>query len=115
LHGFLLGYEKTRQIQAAKNRRKKALAFFYGSARVGLLDRALTELQFLEGPPYGGFSFGYVIGFPSNSCERAEAAEVRNRLGRQKSVNEESGASKRATTRYRVVTAKTGRGGLQRK
>jgi hypothetical protein len=27
VHGFLLGYAKTRRIQATQNRRKKALAF----------------------------------------------------------------------------------------
>jgi hypothetical protein len=63
MHGLLLGYEKTAGIQAAKNlRRKKRLRPFPISARLGTAKSpALTELQFLEGPPPGGFSFCYVI------------------------------------------------------
>src|ERR1700676_4563292 len=55
--GFLLGYEKTRRISGRKKPSQKALAFLFGSARVGTAKYpALTELQFLEGPPPGGFS-----------------------------------------------------------
>jgi hypothetical protein len=67
---FSLVMKKPPGIQAAKNlRRKKRLRPLPVSARLGLSHTALTELQFLEGPPPGGFSFCYVIGFPSNSRE----------------------------------------------
>jgi hypothetical protein len=56
---------RPQKTSAAKKRLRPILV----SARLGLSDTALTELQFLEGPPPGGFSFGYVIGFPSNSRE----------------------------------------------
>jgi hypothetical protein len=36
---------------------QKALAFFEGSARVGIATSLLLQFQFLEGPPPGGFSF----------------------------------------------------------
>lgn len=42
---------------------------------------------------------GYVIGFPSNSCEQPDAARVRNRVGHEKIVYEESAASKRTGRR----------------
>jgi hypothetical protein len=67
--GFLLGYEKTAGIQAAKNLRKKPLAFFFGSARVGIVTSPALAVSGFRSPPPGGFSFCYVIGFPSNSCE----------------------------------------------
>jgi len=55
--GLLLGYEKTAGIQAAQNCRKKRLRPLLISERLGLQDTALTELQFLEGPPLAGFLF----------------------------------------------------------
>jgi hypothetical protein len=56
---------KRRQIQAAKLHRKKLLRPFPVSERVGTAKYpALKELQFLEGPPPGGFSFlGHRISF----------------------------------------------------
>jgi hypothetical protein len=48
---------KHRRMEAAQNRRKKALAFLEGSARVGIATSLLLQFQFLEGPPPGGFSF----------------------------------------------------------
>jgi hypothetical protein len=53
---FSLVMRKHRQIQATQNRRKKALAFFLDSARVGIVTSLLLQFQFLEGPPPGGFS-----------------------------------------------------------
>jgi hypothetical protein len=58
VHGFLsLVMRKPARFQAAKNRRKKALAFFYDSARVGIVTSLLLQFRFLEGPPPGGFFF----------------------------------------------------------
>ena len=68
-HGFLLGYEKTLQISGRKKPPQKALAFFCGSARFGIAKSLLLQFQFFRSPPPGGFSFCYVIGFPSNICE----------------------------------------------
>ena len=46
----------------------------------GLSTSLLLQFQFLEGPPPGGFSFCYVIGFPSDSCEHRNG-RLRNRTG----------------------------------
>jgi len=54
---FSLVMRKRRQIQAAKNRRKKALAFFFGSARVGIATSLLLQFQFLEARFPAGFLF----------------------------------------------------------
>jgi hypothetical protein len=88
MHGLLLGYEKTAGIQAAKNlRRKKRLRPFPISARLGTAKSpALTELQFLEGPPPGGFSFCYVIGFPSNIREHRNGRSPESDVAIKKSV-----------------------------
>jgi hypothetical protein len=50
VHGLLLGYEKTAGIQAAKNRRKKALAFFEGSAKVGIVQIAALAVSVFRRP-----------------------------------------------------------------
>jgi hypothetical protein len=55
-HGFLLGYEKTSPDSGRKKPPQKALAFFFGSARVGIATSLLLQFQFLEGPLPGGFS-----------------------------------------------------------
>jgi hypothetical protein len=56
VHCFLLGYEKTSPDSGRKKPPQKALAFFLGSARVGIVRSLLLQFQFLEGPPPGGFS-----------------------------------------------------------
>jgi hypothetical protein len=57
VHGFLLGYEKTRQISGRKKPSQKALAFFFGSARVGIVRSLLLQFQFLEARRPAGFLF----------------------------------------------------------
>jgi hypothetical protein len=54
---FSLVMRKHRQIQAAKNRRKKALAFFLGSARVGIVQITALAVSVFRSPLPGGFSF----------------------------------------------------------
>jgi len=54
---FSLVMRKHRQNQAAQNRRKKALAFFFGSARVGIVRSLLLQFQFLEARLQAGFLF----------------------------------------------------------
>jgi hypothetical protein len=99
LHGFLLCYEKTAGIQAAENRSQKALAPVFRFCKSGIVTSLLLQPQFLEGPPPGGFSFGYVIGFPSN-IDEYRMAGLRNRMGHPKSLSEESGRSKDAAARW---------------
>ena len=57
VHGFLLGYEKTAGIQAAKNRRKKRLRSFRDSERVGLQHHRSLRASVFRRPASGGFSF----------------------------------------------------------
>jgi hypothetical protein len=57
VHGFLLGYEKTCRNSGRKKPPQKALAFFFGSARVGIVRSLLLQFQFLEARPQAGFLF----------------------------------------------------------
>src|SRR6266849_10658057 len=67
---FSLVMRKHRRISGRKKPPQKSACVFLGFCQSRNCHiPALTELQFLEGPPPGGFSFCYVIGFPSNSCE----------------------------------------------
>jgi hypothetical protein len=45
-----VGWEKTRQISGRTKPPQKVLAFFYISARVGIVRSLLLQFQFLEGP-----------------------------------------------------------------
>jgi len=49
-------YEKTREIQAAKNRPQKVLASASGFCKSGIVTSLLLQFSVLEGPPPGGFS-----------------------------------------------------------
>jgi hypothetical protein len=82
---FLLVMRKPAGFQAAKNRSQKRLAFFIGSARVGIVEITALAVSVFGSPPPGGFSFCYVIGFPSGLVN-TEVAGRRNRLGHRKSV-----------------------------
>ena len=54
---FSLVMRKPARFQAAKNRPQKALAFFYGSARVGIATSLLLQFQFLKARLLAGFLF----------------------------------------------------------
>jgi hypothetical protein len=45
-HGFLLCYEKSRRNSGRKKPSQKALAFFFGSARVGIADHCSSSFSF---------------------------------------------------------------------
>ena len=60
---------KPARFQATKNRSQKALAFFSGSARVGIAKIAALAVPVFIKPASWRVFFFYVIGFPSNSCE----------------------------------------------
>jgi hypothetical protein len=57
VHSFLLGYEKTPPDSGRKKPPQKALAFFFGSARVGIATSLLLQFQFLEARFPAGFLF----------------------------------------------------------
>jgi hypothetical protein len=54
---FSLVMRKHRQISGRKKPPQKALAFFFGSARVGIVKSLLLQIQFLEARRPAGFLF----------------------------------------------------------
>src|ERR1039458_8426612 len=76
-------FVREKEEPPASGRKKppqKPLASAAGPCMIGIVRSPLTQSFSFQETRFGGFSFFYIIGFPSDSRERRRA-ELRNRNG----------------------------------
>ena len=86
VHGFLLGYEKTRQISGRKKPLAKSACVFFGFCQSrDCTDRCTSSFSFYKARLLAGFLFVTSLDF-LRTVVNTEMAGLRNRMGHGKSV-----------------------------